>query len=287
MELSTAEIKVLEQIAIGNKAIKTIALALNKSDKQIYVIAKKIADKGLIERINGKIEPKTIPHMVLLLQLLAKTKNTAPVLSGSGIPIFTALLKPLNLTDLMDETGFTKTTVYRKIEEARKRSLLKKRVSTYQINEKMWSILRDFLEELKKFEATTDKRIPLSSTIYHKKNDEIIFSCKEEVDAKKTAFSAYEEYGIKLLTIKNYYYLPKKNLTKQDILKHSLYIIEKDHSIAYIIYLTLFYVKYREEFEVKHEILMNINAILAGGKIKGYPSYQEIKDRAEVYNIKV
>ncbi len=287
MQLSTAEIKVLEQIAIGNKIIKTIAIALKKSDKQIYVIVKKIADKGLIKRINGIIEPKTIPYLALLLQLLAKTKNTAPILSGSGIPIFTALLKPLNLTDLMNETGFTKTTVYRKIEEAKKRSLLKKRVSTYQINEKMWLLLRDFLEELKKFEAIIDKRIPLSSTIYHKKNNEIVFSCKEKLDAKKTAFSAYKDYEIKLLTNKNYYYFPKKDLTKEDILKHSIYIVEKDHSIAYLIYLTLFYVKFRKEFGIKHEILMNINKILTGKKIKGYPSYEEIKDRAEVYKIKV
>jgi hypothetical protein len=43
----------------------------------------------------------------------------------------------------------------------------------------------------------------------------------------------------------------------------------------------------KNEFKIKHEILMNISAVLAKGKIKGYPNYQEIKDRAEVYGIKL
>jgi hypothetical protein len=32
---------------------------------------------------------------------------------------------------------------------------------------------------------------------------------------------------------------------------------------------------------------MNISTVLAGGEIKGYPKYQEIKDRAEVYKMEV
>jgi hypothetical protein len=34
-------------------------------------------------------------------------------------------------------------------------------------------------------------------------------------------------------------------------------------------------------------VLKSISAILAGGEIKGYPKYQEIKDRAEIYGINV
>ena len=59
-------------------------------------------------------------------------------------------------------------------------------------------MLIDFLEELKKYEDTTDERIPVSSIIYYKKDEEIVFSNKEELDAAKTAFSAYEEYGISI-----------------------------------------------------------------------------------------
>ncbi len=110
---------------------------------------------------------------------------------------------------------------------------------------------------------------------------------KEELDAVKTAFSAYQEYGIGLLNVTHFYYLPKKMLTKEDILKHSLYIAEKDMDTRYLIFIALFYAKYKKEFKTKHPILINISTILVGGEVKGYPKYQEIKDRAEVYKIKV
>ena len=89
------------------------------------------------------------------------------------------------------------------------------------------------------------------------------------------------------MTITNYYYLPKKKLTKEDILLHSLYVVEKDMDISSLIFVALFYAKFKKEFKIKHLILMNLSAVLAGGEIKGYPKYQEIKDRAEVYNIEV
>ena len=97
MKLSKTEINVLEQIAKGNKFIKTIAKALKKSDKQIYVTAKNLTEKNFIELINGTLKTKKALHITLLLQLLADIPNLAQVLSDSGIPIFTALLNPISL----------------------------------------------------------------------------------------------------------------------------------------------------------------------------------------------
>ena len=93
MRLTKPELLLLEQIANGNKAVKTISTALKKSDKQIYVTAKKLAEKGIIERLDGILEPRRTPYIALLLQLLAKIPNLPIVLADSGIPIFTVLLK--------------------------------------------------------------------------------------------------------------------------------------------------------------------------------------------------
>lgn len=287
MQLTKPELLLLEQIANGNKAVKTIAIALKKSDKQIYVTAKKLAEKGLIERLNGNLEPKRTSYIALLLQLLAKIPNLPVALADSGIPIFTVMLKPVTLEDIKAKTGFKETTIFGKLRHATRRSMVRKRVSTYELNSRLWTLLESFLVELKKYEETTDERIPASSVIYYKKNNEIIFSSKEELDAPKTAFSAYVDYDIELMTITNYYYLPKKKLTKEDIILHSLYVFEKDMDIRSLIFVALFYAKFKKEFKIKHPILMNLSAVLAGGEIKGYPKYQEIKDRAEVYNIEV
>ncbi|MEA3514958.1 MAG: hypothetical protein U9R34_05755 [Nanoarchaeota archaeon] len=287
MQLSKTEILLLEQVAKGNKSVKSLALALNVKERRIYVIVNNLEEKSFIERINGTLEPKEALHIKLFLQVLIEYPNLAPAISDSGIPIFTALLKSSTIEEISQATGFKKTTIYTKLEEARKRSMVRKTHSTFRLNEKMWAKLIEFLIELDKYESMTDIRIPSSSTIYYKKDKEILFASKEETDAEKTAFSAYEKYGIKLLTVKNYYYLPRKILTKEDILRHSLYIVEKEKGIRNLIFIALFYAKFRDEFKIKHEILMNISAVLAKGKVEGYPSYQEIKDRAEVYGIEV
>ena len=153
--------------------------------------------------------------------MLAKIPNLPIVLADSGIPIFTVMLKQATLEDIKAETGFKETTLFGKLKHATRRSMVKKRVSTYELNSKLWTLLKRFLIELKEYEETTDERIPASSVIYYKKKNEIIFSSKEELDAPKTAFSAYADYGIELMTITNYYYLPKKRLTKEDDLLHS------------------------------------------------------------------
>jgi len=284
MELSRGELLILEQVAKGNKSIKEIANTLKKSTPQIYVYAKNLSAKSSIELKHGIINPKSMP---LLLQLLSKTPNLTPVLEGPGIPIFTALLKPSTIEEVSKETGYKKTAVYKRLKEAKKRSLIRKESATFEINDKMWKGLKDALEEIRKIELETDKRIPLSAIIYYKKGEEIVFSSKEDLDAVQTAFSAYKDYGITLLTVTNFYYLPKKTLTKEDILKHSIYIAEKDMDTRYIIFIALFYAKYKKEFNIRHPILTNIDAILKGADVKGYPKYQEIKDRAEIYNIEV
>ena len=284
MELSRGELLILEQVAKGNKSIKEIANTLKKSTPQIYVYAKNLSIKSSIELKHGIINPKSMP---LLLQLLSKTPNLTPVLEGPGIPIFTALLKPSTIEEVSKETGYKKTAVYKRLKEAKKRSLIRKESATFEINDKMWKGLKDALEEIRKVELETDKRIPLSAIIYYKKGEEIVFSSKEDLDAVQTAFSAYKDYGITLLTVTNFYYLPKKTLTKEDILKHSIYIAEKDMDTRYIIFIALFYAKYKKEFNIRHPILTNIDAILKGADVKGYPKYQEIKDRAEIYNIEV
>lgn len=287
MELSKGELLLLEQIAKGNRSLRSIALALNKSEKQIYVYVKNLSDKGYTTLSNGNIEPKRLVHVSLLLQLLSKTPNLPHILSGSGISILQEMLKPVTIPEISKKTGYKKTAIYSKLVEARKRSLVNKNKNTFEINERVWCELKEFLEEVLKYESSIDDRIPTSAIIYYKRGNEIIFSAKENIDAVKTAFSAYGQYGIELLTSTNYYYLPKKDLKKIDILMHSLYIEEKEHDIRYLIFIALFYAKYKKELKVNHPIIRNLSEIFSGKNINGYPSYQEIKDRADVYNIKL
>ena len=289
MQLSQIELKTLEQIAQGNNNIKEIARNLNRDKSRLYRTKQELIGKDILRFSNGKLEPKRLTYIVILLQLLSKYPNLVPLLSGSGIPILTALLEFNTIKEIEENTDFEKSIIYRKIKQAILISVvIQTRKKTYALNKKIWNDLIRFLEELKKYDETTDPRIPANSTIYYKANEEIIFSNKSELKAELTGFSAYGQFGIKLLLPTNYYYLPEKPLSKKEVFTHSLYITQKETDIRNLTFIGLFYRKYRGELQkIRHPILDKIKLVLNGENIEGYPTLEELKDKAEIYDIRL
>lgn len=182
----------------------------------------------------------------------------------------------------------SKSIIYKKIQHYISLSIVKRQSNTYQLNTDIWPELTTFFETLNIFEQTSDPRIPAASIIYHKTQREIIFSTITKIDAARTAFSAYEQYGLALLLPTTFYYLPKKHLAKKDVFLHSLYVIDKEKERRYALYGTLFYAKYRRELiTVSHPLLEEIRQVLDGKNVKGFPTYDEVKEKAEAYDIRL
>ncbi len=289
MQLSQIELKILEQIAQGNNDIKEIARNLNRDKSRIYRTKQELIEKDILRFSSGKLEPKRLTHVIILLQLLSKYPNLVPLLAGSGIPVLTALLKFNTIKEIEENTDFEKSIIYRKIKQALLVSvIIQIHKKTYTLNERVWNDLIRFLEELKKYDETADPRIPANSTIYYKTNKEIIFSNKNELKAKLTGFSTYNQFGIKILLPTYYYYLPKKNLSKEEVFTHSLYITQKETYIQNLTFIGLFYKKYKDELQkIKHPILDKIKLVLNEENIDGYPTLKELREKAEVYDIRL
>lgn len=287
MIFTQTELLVISELGQGNRRVSEIANALKISQSQVYRISQKLSDKGIVSLSEGTLQPEMRTHVTMLLNLLSRAPNLSVPLSGTGLRIYILLLEPKTTREIEKETGLHKTTVLQKIRQGRKMSLLLIENKTYRINEKVWPDAKECLTEIKRYDNSIDRRVPVSSVIYFKNEEEIVFSTKEDIDAEKTAFSAYEKFGIKLLLITNYYYLPKKHLTKEEVFRHSIYVAEKNQEIRYIIFVALFLAKYKELSRMKHHIIENLNKVFSGEKIPGYPSLAEIKDRADIYNIEV
>lgn len=288
MKFSKAELKVLWQVAIGKRLVSEIALALNKDQSQIYRILKNLEKKGFAALENGIITPLENTHVNILLQELSRRPNIIDNLSGCGIKLFTAILEPKTVSQIINETGIKRSTAFCKLKEAARNSFINTSEEKYFLNEKIWPKIKELFIELKKFEETTDKRVPPGAVIYYKNENEIVFSTKVECDATLTGFSAYGQFGIKLLPVDYTYYLPKKALAKQEVFLHSLYRAEKEGDARDFILIALFYLKHKNELKgIKHEIIGNINKVLQGEKVKYYPTLEEIRDRAGVYDIKI
>lgn len=288
MRLSKTELQMLEQVAKGKSSIKEIATALKKSNAQIYRSSQNLRDSDFVTLSRGMIEPAKTTHSRLILQLLSRFPNIINPLADSGIGFFTATCEPKTIKELTEATGLKRTRAFWKLKQAKTMSLISIRNGGYSLNDAIWPQAKEFLMELKNHEETTDRRIPSDAIVYHRTDEEIVFSSKTAQDAVLTGFSAYGKYGIELLSQFHDYCLPKKKLTKRDVFMHSLYHAEKEEDARNIAYIALFYLKHRKSLAgIKSIILENINKVLHGQKIPNYPTLAEIKEKAEVYDIKI
>lgn len=289
MQLSQTELRILEQVAYGNDRIENIAHNIHRSNSQIYRAKQSLLEYGFLHLNNGKLEPEKSINSSLILILLSRYPNLIELFSDSGLKILMSILKPKSINEIMKETNLNKSTIYKKIRIGRNISaIIMNKNRKYTINEKIWPNLKNYLEENKKFEETIDNRIPVNSVIYHKNEDGILFSNKSELKATLTAFSVYEKYGIKLFLPTHFYYLPNKELSKKEILLHSIYVINKEKDYRYLTYVALFYIKYRGEFsKIKNPILKKIDNILKGDRIEGYPTLDEIREKGALYDIRI
>ena len=178
MRLSQTELKIIEQIANGITDIKSISNNIKKSNKQIYKSSEKLKDHNFLHLSNGVLVPRKTTHVTLLLQLLREFPNLTIILSGSGLQIISSLTKPKKIADIKRETGISKTVIYDKLQQFLDISaIVRLENNKFLVNKSIWNNLYHFLEEFKKYEETTDPRVPANSTIYYKNDNEIIFTC--------------------------------------------------------------------------------------------------------------
>src|SRR3989338_8423788 len=201
MRFSKTELKVLWQAAMGKRQVSEIALALNKDKSKIYRILKSLEKKGFAALGNGIIALSENTGVNILLQELSRRPNIIDNLSGCGIKLFTAILEPKSVYQIIKETGIKRSTVFHKLKEAARNSFVNTSEKKYFFNEKIWPKVKEFLIELKKYEETADRRVPPGAVIYHRNKNEIVFSTKIECDAALTGFSAYRRFSIKLLPV--------------------------------------------------------------------------------------
>ena len=293
MRFSRTELQTIAELAKGNTSVSGVAEALNKSEKHIYRVVQGLEEKDLLTLSAGEILPKKNTLMVRMTKALDSYPNLIPILADSGIPILVSLLKAKAVDEIVKDADLKKSTVYALLKKALSISLIKKDGELYVINEKLWGDVAALLKEIRDIEKLLDPRIPYNSEIYHHNQHEVIYSSKYgDGPGEKTGFSVFEKEGIKLLLPTTYYYYsekePEKELTKEDIFRHALYVAEKETSVRHFVFLALFYCKFEEELkDVKHGVVENLKLVLKGDKIKGYPSLEEIREKADMYAIEI
>ena len=289
MPLTKTQLKVFYEVINGNNRLSAISRVLKKNNTHTSEILSLLVKQKLIIKEKRAFNISNLPFALKLREMLLVNKNLIDILCDSGINILIVLLNKSTLKEISTKSGLKEITIKKFIQKARNMSIISKDKNYFVLNEDVWGNLKFFLIDYKSFEESYDYRVPIGSLIYFKNKKEILFSYNQNLDfATPTAFTVFNKYHLLIQSNVGYYYLPNKELTKRDVLEHTLKVVEKTKDFRDILYLSLFYIKYKSEFNsVEHEILENINKILSGKEIKGYPPLKEIKEKAKLYNIKM
>ena len=218
-----------------------------------------------------------------LILLIRRNKNLISVFSDSGIPVLLQLLSQKKVLEVAFLLDLDEQTVYKVILKARKIGLIKQNGKEYVINEENWFDVKDFLNSLLEQEMSFDMRIPKNSVIYFKSEKEIVFSTEEEVSASLTAFSAFDKGNVSFFPVKNYYVLPTQRLSVQKIYEHALKVIEKNWDYRLLVILGVFVLKNGIRSDLVSE---NLFKLFAGINVKGYPSSNDLREKAKEYGVK-
>ncbi|MCX6675133.1 MAG: MarR family transcriptional regulator [Methanothrix sp.] len=194
---------------------------------------------------------------------------------------------PKSLDALAAETGIPSDTLYVYLKGFLRIGVVSRtrqgKAYLYSFNFKLWPELKDFVTALQEYQVL--RLVPREALLIKSYADSVLFKSIRPQDATFTSFSAYEDYGIELLLRDNYFTLPKRELSIQEVFIHSL---DSAWELSQKLFCVLFYLKNRDKLEaIDHPMMANIKAVLQGEIIKGYPTLEDIEDRTDLYDIKL
>ncbi len=292
MRLSESEIEALMLVAGSEKALRPgdLSKALNLRPESLSRVVTDLVNKGLLAREGKEIALARTPAAESFKKLYFSHRASPlhHLLADRKADLLSHIDGGQRSVDALEkETDIPKKTVYRYLKDFIRLGIVKRskqgRTYLYSFNYILWPELKDFVTALLEYRAA--RLVPREALLIKGYGDRVLFKSIRQQDATPTSFSAYGEYGIDLGLRDNYYTLPKREITIEEVFIHSL---DSAEDLRQRLFCILFYLKNRDKLEgVDHPMMKYIKAVLQGESIKGYPSLEEIEDRAELYEIEL
>jgi len=292
MWLSESEIETLVLIAGAERALHPadLSLALNLRPETLSRIVTSLANKGLLERKDREIALARTPaaESFKRLYFAHRASPFSLLFADRRIDLLSRIKsEQKSVLVLEEETAIPKKTIYRYLKSllclgAVKRTK-KDRAYLYSLNKIFWPEIEDFVAAILEYQAL--RLVPSEALLIKSYRDSVLFKSIRPQDATLTSFSAYEDYRIELFLRDNYYTLPKRELSIQEVFIHSL---DSAWEFSQKLFCVLFYLKNRDKLEtIDHSMMKDLKAVLQGERIKGYPTMEDIEDRTDLYDIKL
>jgi len=219
---SIGEMEVLSEVSLGIDNIQQLSEETEKSIPQVYKTVGALREKGIVSLSEGKVIPERKTHIVLLLDTLRHSEYAKVSLSGHGLDVLAELTEPKSVAEVSSNLGLHQTSVSKKIKQLEAIGMVYKSGRSFAINDRMWPDLRKTAEAYSEYSNVNDMRAPPGSKVYYSAKDEVIFAGKCSSGFSRTAFSLYEENGIKFYPGTDFCISPPRDVTLRDVFIHSL-----------------------------------------------------------------
>jgi predicted transcriptional regulator len=249
-----------------------------------------LVEKGLAERHGREASLAGTPPAEAFKRLYFSHRASPlhKILSLGRVELLSTLDQNLkSLEALAAETGIPSDTLYGYLKGFLWVGVVSRtrqgKAYLYSFNFKLWPELKDFVTALQEYQVL--RLVPREGLLIKNYGESVLFKSLRPQDATFTSFSAYEDFGIELLLRDNYFTLPKRELSVQEVFIHSL---DSAWELSQKLFCVLFYLKNRDKLEdIDHPMMEDIKAVLQGEKMKGYPTLEDIEDRTDLYDIKL
>jgi len=290
MRLKENEVRALSLITRSQEPVHPHAIQkeLGLLKGSVSRIITGLQDIGLVERAGGEILLAPTPPAEAFKRLYYSHRASPlqEILSGRRVELLSRLdSQPKSLETLAGVNGISNDTVYYYLQGFRPLGIVSRSMQgkayLYSFNYIIWPELKDFVTALREFQVL--RLVPREALLIKSYENSVLFKSLKQQDATLTSFSAYSEYEIKLGLRDNYYTLPKRELSIQEIFIHSL---DSAEDYRQRLFCVLFYLKNRDKLkDARHPMIESIQVVLRGEHIKGYPTREDIEEQAELYGI--
>lgn len=308
MKLTKNQIKILRLLSEkGYRSITTLANNLKLSPSRTDVLLKGLEDFGLVEMERSgrakEVHMTTSKHAKVFRKLVALNPHMGfeTVLTNHKIEVMLSLLRsPKTIRDIAFELNVSKRTVERNMAPLREYGIVISDKRTFKTNpqhDDLFEFIREFVSYMNIKIAGTD------AVIIWEYLDEFIVETKAPFKRQGfnlTGYRALERYGVPLILsdIWQYLYSPHKNrLRIEDICLHIMMI--NPHSARAITYIVMATLKNKEiwnwgymesesktyHFEEMTRKLRKFIKTRGKEKPEGFPSWEEIEEKAREYGI--
>ena len=299
MKLTKTQLDIL-QIAYtkGSVTSKYATQKLKFSQQYTSKLIMDLKGKGFLKKRGSTyfISDNIYSYDLRNLFLKHPKTNFKELLADSRMDVLLLLFDKKTAKRIQHLSGLSKPLVYIYLNGFLKYGVITKEGKDHRLNGVLWPDLVEFLESYSTHQEVISLGLPTVYREVYKNKDIMIFEVPidlmvDKKTATSTAFSLFEKYGIALRLAYNYFCVPPQKLNISDIFAHAL-LCSKD--VRKKTYSMLFYLKNKDLLDIqdirkKYKVagyLNKMNAILEGETLKEYPSLEEIKQKAELYDIK-